>query len=628
MSENFTDIDAHSMGVSEYGNVSFSTLSLDPISSALASVHKELSNFSMSSSAFDDIYRVYNNADPNKVHARIKDWSYGIFADIAEIIILDDGEINGTQSVSLQILWQDSEKATLTGLKKVLLEEYGHQLDAEFNPGNDTPGDEGEFFSLIILGSEITEPELMRLRIENDASSVFLNGKEKLRETSDLAYSVIGLILAWRWASGQNVLWFMGGNNNSRHQQAPLYHAVLWSWDIKGIADFNGDDRPDLLWRDGASGQNVLWFMGGNNNTQIMSSASLTTVGGSWDIKGIADFNGDDRPDLLWRDGASGQNVLWFMGGNNNTQIMSSASLTTVGGSWDIKGIADFNGDDRPDLIWRDGASGQNVLWFMGGTNNTQIMSSASLTTVGGSWDIKGIADFNGDDRPDLLWRDGASGQNVLWFMGGTNNTQIMSSASLTTVGGSWNPILPGWGAGQIGATPVITVSATDANAAETVSGNLPNPGVFTFTRTGSTVASLTVNFGVGGTAISGTDYTALPTSVTFAPDSSTATVTISPIDDQIYEGDETVFFVLLDNAAYAVGPADSATVTITDNESLLTPGEPDNYQPAPINPVALSQDPQINALLSGYKWTKTALTYSFSNLSITTINNIRKILE
>ena len=212
--------------------------------------------------------------------------------------------------------------------------------------------------------------------------------------------------------------------------------------------------------------------------------------------------------------------------------------------------------------------------------------------------------------------------------MGGTNNTQIMSSASLTTVGGSWNPILPGWGAGQIGATPVITVSATDANAAETVSGNLPNPGVFTFTRTGSTVASLTVNFGVGGTAISGTDYTALPTSVTFAPDSSTATVTISPIDDQIDEGDETVFFVLLDNAAYAVGPADSATVTITDNKSLLTPGEPDNYQPAPINPVALSQDPQINALLSGYKWTKTALTYSFSNLSITTINNIRNILE
>ena len=309
MSENFTDIDAHSMGVSEYGNVSFSTLSLDPISSALASVHKELSNFSMSSSAFDDIYRVYNNADPNKVHARIKDWSYGIFADIAEIIILDDGEINGAQGAysaernEIYVAKTLVEKDFLTGLKKVLLEEYGHQLDAEFNPGNDTPGDEGEFFSLIILGSEITEPELMRLRIENDASSVFLNGQEIAVEQS------------------------------------------------AATLDFNLDDRPDLLWRDGASGQNVLWFMGGNNNTQIMSSASLTTVGGSWDIKGIADFNGDDRPDLLWRYGFSGQNVLWFMGGNNNTQIMSSESQTTVGGSWDIKGIADFNGDDRPDFL-------------------------------------------------------------------------------------------------------------------------------------------------------------------------------------------------------------------------------------------------------------------------------------
>jgi len=41
--------------------------------------------------------------------------------------------------------------------------------------------------------------------------------------------------------------------------------------------------------------------------------------------------------------------------------------------------------------------------------------------------------------------------------------------------------------------------------------------GMFRFTRTGDTSSSLTVNYTVSGTATSGTDYTALSGSVTFA---------------------------------------------------------------------------------------------------------------
>ena len=34
-------------------------------------------------------------------------------------------------------------------------------------------------------------------------------------------------------------------------------------WKIVGTNDFNGDGRMDLLWRHGASGENVVWFMNG-----------------------------------------------------------------------------------------------------------------------------------------------------------------------------------------------------------------------------------------------------------------------------------------------------------------------------------------------------------------------------
>ncbi|WP_071191886.1 choice-of-anchor L domain-containing protein [Trichormus sp. NMC-1] len=114
---------------------------------------------------------------------------------------------------------------------------------------------------------------------------------------------------------------------------------------------------------------------------------------------------------------------------------------------------------------------------------------------------------------------------------------------------------------------PIITVAATDANAAETATGVTPNPGVFTLTRTGSTTNALTVNYTNAGTASNGTDYSNLPGSVTFAAGSATATVTVNPIDDTIIEGTETAVLNLATGTGYTLGAATSATVNIADND-------------------------------------------------------------
>jgi hypothetical protein len=114
-------------------------------------------------------------------------------------------------------------------------------------------------------------------------------------------------------------------------------------------------------------------------------------------------------------------------------------------------------------------------------------------------------------------------------------------------------------------ALPAVTVSATDASAAEP-----SNVGVFTVTRTGATPAGLTVNFSVGGTAAGGTDYTPLGTSVTIPAGQASATVTVTPVDDTTVEGSETVVLTLASNAAYTVGSPSSATVTIADNDVAL----------------------------------------------------------
>jgi hypothetical protein len=111
--------------------------------------------------------------------------------------------------------------------------------------------------------------------------------------------------------------------------------------------------------------------------------------------------------------------------------------------------------------------------------------------------------------------------------------------------------------------TRIVTVRASDPIATE---AGL-TPGVFTFTRTGSTASGLTVTYKIAGTATSGVDYQSFGASVTFLAGQNTATKTILPLQDSFPEPNETVTITLVPSTAYAVGTPSSATVTITSND-------------------------------------------------------------
>jgi Ca2+-binding RTX toxin-like protein len=118
--------------------------------------------------------------------------------------------------------------------------------------------------------------------------------------------------------------------------------------------------------------------------------------------------------------------------------------------------------------------------------------------------------------------------------------------------------------------TPVISVVATDANAAETATGVTLNPGTFTLTRLGNLASALTVNYTLAGTATNGTDYTNIPLTATFLAGASTVVVTVTPIDDTVAEAPETAILTLTSGTGYSLGTTTSATVNIADNEIPL----------------------------------------------------------
>jgi hypothetical protein len=112
---------------------------------------------------------------------------------------------------------------------------------------------------------------------------------------------------------------------------------------------------------------------------------------------------------------------------------------------------------------------------------------------------------------------------------------------------------------------PLVSVEATDPWAAEPGA----NTGTFTFTRSGSLRKPLTANFTVGGSAVPGSDYVPLPTSVTFAAGAAVTNLVVTALDDALLEGNESVVVTVLAGPGYDPGWPSSATVFIVDDDNL-----------------------------------------------------------
>ncbi|HEV8394831.1 MAG TPA: S8 family serine peptidase [Vicinamibacterales bacterium] len=91
--------------------------------------------------------------------------------------------------------------------------------------------------------------------------------------------------------------------------------------------------------------------------------------------------------------------------------------------------------------------------------------------------------------------------------------------------------------------------------------------GVFTVSRTGETSGTLTVQYVVTGTATPGTDYQSLAGTVLFGAGAATATITVTPIDDDLLESNESVVITLSPGVGYGLGSPGSGSIAIVSDD-------------------------------------------------------------
>lgn len=114
--------------------------------------------------------------------------------------------------------------------------------------------------------------------------------------------------------------------------------------------------------------------------------------------------------------------------------------------------------------------------------------------------------------------------------------------------------------------TYIATISASDATATE---AGLTT-GIFqvSLNTTNISGSPIVVNYAVSGSAIAGTDYNTLSGTVSIANGSQTSTIIVTPIDDNLVEGSESVTVNIVAGTGYTIGASSNATVNIVDNDT------------------------------------------------------------
>jgi hypothetical protein len=114
-----------------------------------------------------------------------------------------------------------------------------------------------------------------------------------------------------------------------------------------------------------------------------------------------------------------------------------------------------------------------------------------------------------------------------------------------------------------------VTIHAIDPQAAEAFS----NPGTFTIRRTGGTNFSQLIFYELSGTASNGVDYQQLGGTVEMPAGALAVSFNVSPIDDSLIEGTETVVARIMPSplqcptCGYDIGQPDAADLFIYDND-------------------------------------------------------------
>jgi hypothetical protein len=189
------------------------------------------------------------------------------------------------------------------------------------------------------------------------------------------------------------------GNGNFSHNQAlsaPCHAETMV------LADFDGDNKLDVAMPFHDSSYMTSIFRGNGNGTFISTRYDFNQNSGSYHVA-VGDLNKDGKPDLIAANynNSNAHTISVLINTSNGAGNIAFASPVRYNVGINPMGtfIADLNADGNLDSIT--GNYDNNTATVYLGKGDGTLSERIEMTTGGYPRTI-GVADFNGDKKPDI----------------------------------------------------------------------------------------------------------------------------------------------------------------------------------------------------------------------------------